>query len=78
MILVHGIVYCVKLGHSIFPFTLCDEIEIQNRNNSNFSIPSQKFEVVTEASKFLFNFENEPDHFCVQVAIITQLMKYEI
>ena len=45
---IHGIVYKVKFHHCNSPFTLCDDIEIQNLKHSNTmrvceSLP--KFEV---------------------------------
>ena len=60
--------YClvckVKANHNNFPFTLCDDIEIQNINNSNAiryceSLPA--FEVVNGVSKFSNQSNNEVD-----------------
>ena len=46
----HCLLCKVKCHHSIFPFILCDNIEIQNLNNNNsmkFCESLPKFEVVT-------------------------------
>ena len=61
----HCLVCKVKANHNTFPFTLCDDIEIQNINNSNSiryceSLPA--FEVVNEVSKFSNQSNNEVDY----------------
>ena len=55
----------VKANHKNFPFTLCDDIEIQNINNSNslrFCEFLSRFEVVSEVSKFSNITCNEIDY----------------
>ena len=67
---------CKKKSHqNNFPFTLCDDVEIQNLNNSNplkFCESLPTFEVVSEVSKFANHSANEP------AVNTTQLMKFKI
>ena len=61
----HCLVCKIKSHHNNFPFTLCDDVEIQNLNNSNslkFCESLPKFEVVSEVSKFANHSDNEPDY----------------
>ena len=61
----HCLLCKIKFHHINFPFTLCDDIEINNMNNSNsmkFCDSLSKFEVVAEASKFSNYTDNDPDY----------------
>ena len=54
-----------KVSSIHFPFTLCDDTEIQNLNNSNsmrFCESLPKLEVLTEVSKFANQSDNEVDY----------------
>ena len=60
----HCLLCIVKFHHFNFPFTLCDDTEIQNLNNSNsmsFCESLPKLEVLTEVSKFSNQSDNEVD-----------------
>ena len=54
----------IKFNHYTIPFTLCDDIEIQNLNNRNMrfcqSLPN--LEILTEVSKFSNQSNNEVDY----------------
>ena len=61
----HCLLCKVKFHHFNFPFTLCDDTEIQNLNNSNsmsFCESLPKLEVLTEVSKFSNQSDNEVDY----------------
>ena len=61
----HCLLCQVKANHKNFPFTPCDDIEIQNINNSNslrFCESLSRFEVVSEVSKFSNITCNEVDY----------------
>ena len=61
----HCLLCNIKFDHLNFTFTLCDDIEINNMNNSNsmkFCDSISKFEVVAEASKFSNYTDNDPDY----------------
>ena len=61
----HCLLCKIKFHHLNFPFTLCDDIEINNMNNSNsmkFCDSLSKFEVVADASKFSNYTDNDPDY----------------
>ena len=55
----------VKFHHYNFPFTLCDDNEIRNLNNSNsmrFCESLPKLQIMTEVSKFSNQLDNEVDY----------------
>ena len=61
----HCLLCKVKYNHIIFPFTLCDDIEIQNINNSNtarFCDFLPKFAIANEISKFSNQYDKEVDY----------------
>ena len=61
----HCLLCKVRENHNNFPFTLCDDIEIQNINNSNsikFCECLPSFNVVNDVSKFSNQYHNEVDY----------------
>ena len=69
------VLYCIVAIPSFH--LLCDDIEIQNLNNSNsmkFRESLLKFEVVTEASKFS-NYSDKPDY---HLPVLTSCKYYTI
>ena len=61
----HGLLCKVKFHQYNFPFTLCNDTEIQNLNNSNsmgFCESLPKLEVLTEVSKFAHQSASEVDY----------------
>ena len=61
----HCLLCKIKFNHYNFPFTLCDDTEILNLNNSNsmrFCESLPKLQVMTEVNKFSIQLENELDY----------------
>ena len=76
----HCLLLCKIKFHHNFLFTLFDDIEIHNLNNSNstkFCDSLPKFEVVTKVSTFSNYSDNEPEYNLLVLSNIIQLMKYK-